>query len=348
MKCKGCGAKLQYNNENKIGYTPKVDGDYCKRCFRLTHYDELDFSMKTGIDPDDIFRQVNQKDALILWVVDLFDFEASMVKGLHRHLPNKDILMVATKRDLLPETLGNDKLARFIFGRLKQFDIHLSGLVVTGKDIENGKMEVMRAVEQLAKGRDIIVLGKANAGKSTLLNALIGENQLTSSRYPGTTLDFNMLSIQGHTFIDTPGLEGNKTVIMDIDEKDLKAILPFETIKPRGFQCKGNQSFAIAGLARLDFYDCSAASIVFYVSNRCDIHRGKIEGAEKLWKEHYGKLLQPTTSHHQFSKQKIPMAKEKMDIVIDGLGWISVSGKIKEIEVTYPQGVNVSFRKAMI
>ena len=40
-KCKGCGVLLQQDDKNAIGYTPKISGDYCQRCFRITHYDDV-------------------------------------------------------------------------------------------------------------------------------------------------------------------------------------------------------------------------------------------------------------------------------------------------------------------
>ena len=66
-------------------------------------------------------------DALILWVVDLFDFEASLLEGMNRHLFGKDVIVVGTKRDLLPETVGSEKLAKFVYGRLKELGIHVKG-----------------------------------------------------------------------------------------------------------------------------------------------------------------------------------------------------------------------------
>lgn len=346
--CKGCGVQMQFLEPTQLGYSPKKGSDYCQRCFRLTHYDDLQLSMKTGIDPTEILKRVDLMDALVVWVVDLFDFESSMMDGIHRHLPGKEILLVATKRDLLPDTMGNEKLGKFILSRSKTYGLQLAGLVVTGKNIEEGSTEVLKAVKQLSKGRPIVVLGKANAGKSTLLNALMKENKLTSSRYPGTTLDFNPLLIEGLNFIDTPGIEGQKTMLMVTEEKDLKNILPYEPIKSRVFQCRGDQSFAIGGLARVDVIACEKASIVFYVSNRLDIHRGKRERADELWKTQYGSLLNPTPQVNNFTKTKVPMWKEKVDVVIDGLGWISISGTVKEIEVHYPKEINVTFRKAMI
>ena len=36
--CKGCGVVLQSSDAAAIGYTPKMEADYCQRCFRIRHY----------------------------------------------------------------------------------------------------------------------------------------------------------------------------------------------------------------------------------------------------------------------------------------------------------------------
>ena len=60
-------------DKNSIGYTPKADADYCQRCFRIRHYDDVTISMKAGaLMGDQVLAQIAQKDALIVWVVDLF------------------------------------------------------------------------------------------------------------------------------------------------------------------------------------------------------------------------------------------------------------------------------------
>ena len=205
-KCKGCGAILQSKVPNAPGYTPKENSDYCQRCFRLIHYDDLMISMRKGIDPDVVMDRISQSDALILWVVDLFDFEAGIIPGLNRHLIGKDIIMVCTKRYILPDTLSEEKIARFVFSRLKENGISIKSLILTSKLERMGVEEVKQAVQLYRKNREVIVMGKANSGKSTLLNNLLGENTLTMSRYPGTTLDFNELEIDGVPYVDTPGI----------------------------------------------------------------------------------------------------------------------------------------------
>ena len=144
--CKGCGVTLQSTDPNAIGYTPKEGSEYCQRCFRLMHYDDLTVSMRTGIDPDQIIEQIAKMDALIIYVVDLFDFEAGMIPGLARKLPDKDILMVCAKRDILPDTLNHEKVARFVFARLKELNIKVKGLVLTSKLHSEGIDDVKEAI----------------------------------------------------------------------------------------------------------------------------------------------------------------------------------------------------------
>ena len=39
--CLGCGVLLQDKDEKKEGYVSDISQNYCKRCFRMTHYHEF-------------------------------------------------------------------------------------------------------------------------------------------------------------------------------------------------------------------------------------------------------------------------------------------------------------------
>ena len=355
--CKGCGVKLQHQNKDMIGYSPKEDAQYCQRCFRIQHYDDVVISMKQGIDSDVVLKKIADKDALVLWVVDLFDFEANLVPGLNRHLLGKDILMVATKRDVLPDTLGNQKLSQFLIARLKEQGIHIEGLIICGDLVKHAMAEdnysideLERAITAYRKGRDVVVMGMANAGKSTLLNAFLGRNDLTTSRYPGTTLDFVSIDMGAYTLYDTPGLTRHDSLLTQVDEAVLKTLLPTKRLKARNYQLRNDQSLAIGGLARLDVAGCVGVSCVGYFADALSIHRGKMEKADDLWKLHMGELLQPAMSK-DFNDMKCfeyPGIEGKLDVVIHGLGWFCISGHVEKVRIYVPKGVNVTFRKAMI
>jgi len=67
----------------------------------------------------------------------------------------------------------------------------------------------------------VAVVGKPNAGKSTLINYLLGEDRLIVSDIPGTTRDAIDSHIQhdgvDYTFIDTAGLRRKKKIYDDIE-----------------------------------------------------------------------------------------------------------------------------------
>lgn len=357
-KCKGCGVVLQNSDKNKIGYTPKIEAEYCQRCFRIKHYDDVMISMKQGVDSDQVMKQLAKLDALFLWVVDLFDFEANMVKGMNRHLQGKDIILVACKRDLLPSSVGNEKIAQFIIARLKEQGIYVKGIVICGDLVKNAKnnnnhsvSEIKKAISLYRDGRNVAVFGMANAGKSTLLNALLDKEALTTSRHPGTTLDLNEIAFEDYILYDTPGLTRYDSTLTLVDDKVLKQIIPTKEINPKKYQLKDNQSLAVGGLVRLDLSGCENVSCVCYFAPGLNIHRGKVENANKLWSEHIGdEILSPTLDQNFTDMKVLESAKKenKIDVVIHGLGWFTLSGKIKNIKVYVNKNVDVTFRGAMI
>ena len=348
-KCLGCGAVLQYTDSQQTGYSPKENVEFCQRCFRIRHYDDPMLNLDTNIDNIRILSEIQKLEALIVWVVDIFDFESNIVEGMNRYFKDKDILLVTTKRDLLPSTLSDSKIAKFILKRLKLYDIYVEGIVVTGQHGQDGKEAALEAINLYRHDRDVVIMGMANAGKSTLINALSAKEQLTISRYPGTTLDFSLNELESFNLIDTPGLNNPHSVLWHVSAKVLKDLIPFKPIKPVIFQLKEPQSFALGGLARIDIYANEGSSAVFYFSERLKVHRGKVSQADKLWENQYEKLLKPTLSL-PFAKKgyQIKCYPNKFDVVIAGLGWITLSGEISKVVVYLNQEINCISREAMI
>lgn len=348
--CKGCGTLMQFECPDALGYSPKKEADYCQRCFRLTHYGDQSLSRVQGIDEEKMMKQVGSMNALIVWVADCFDFEASLLNNLNRHFYKQDVLMIATKRDLLPETLAQDKFERFLKGRLKEEGIQLVDLITTGQGKYEQREKILEVIQKHRKGRDVVIMGKANAGKSTLINKLFKQPVLTVSRYPGTTLELHALEFEDFKIYDAPGLRNESSLLLEVNEKDLKQIVPSKAVRPSVYQIYENQSFAIGGLCRVDVECEGNASVVFYCSSELNIHRGALENADSLWQRHQGKLLSPALqcSFKEMKKKTFPMKGKKMDIAVAGLGWICVSGDIKNVSVWGSKNTQISCRKAMI
>ena len=82
LLCIGCGATIQTEDKGKLGFTPQSalekgleTGElYCQRCFRLRHYNEISDVQLTDDDFLRLRHEVGDSDALVVNVIDIFDF----------------------------------------------------------------------------------------------------------------------------------------------------------------------------------------------------------------------------------------------------------------------------------
>ena len=85
--------------------------------------------------------------------------------------------------------------------------------------------------EALSKGIDVVIIGKPNVGKSSLLNAILNKDRAIVSNIPGTTRDIITESVQiaGYSvnIIDTAGIEKPKNEIekigIELSRKNIKS-----------------------------------------------------------------------------------------------------------------------------
>lgn len=355
--CKGCGVALQNDDPSGLGYVPTLDAQYCQRCYKIRHYGKVTIDMKQGIESNETLDKINAIDGVVFWVVDLFTFEASLISRLNQKLPGKEIIMILTKRDVLPKTLSDEKILNFVSQRLQEENIKVEDILICGYLLKNDEesinnlRKIVSAIHRYRKNRDIIFMGVANAGKSTILNRLMANQDLTISRHPGTTLDLVPIEQDGYTIYDSPGIENRHSILTILSPKDLKTVIPVKPIKPFVSQIFEDQSYAVGGLARLDVVVDGKASVVGYFSRSLPIHRGKRSNADALWQNHLNGMLVPCvdTSLLTMHTFHAPMMEEdKMDVCIHGLGWFCISGDIKEVYVRVHKGIQVTFRKAMI
>ena len=73
--------------------------------------------------------------------------------------------------------------------------------------------------------------------------------------------------------------------------------------------------------------------------------------ADELWQRHYGELLRPIPAgmpYAGWTSTVLTPLGVKEDVVIPGVGWMSLSGTCGQIRVTHPQTLEIKHRKAMI
>lgn len=102
----------------------------------------------------------------------------------------------------------------------------------------------------------------------------------------------------------------------------------------------------------MDFVKGERTSFITHFSNALHIHRTKLEKADQLWQTQAGQVLKPIVEENgqpmAMEKHVYRIGKEKTDVVISGLGWITLVGTGQEITVHAPKGVGVLVRPSLI
>ncbi len=308
LRCYGCGAIIQSEDEKKIGFVPKNALDrsqvLCKRCFRLKNYHQLQATNLSDDDFLEILNKIGEKDCLVVYLVDLFDFNGSLIQGLVRHINYNDVIVVGNKRDILPRSIKDTKIIHWLRRQLKLEGIKPLDVLLTSGKKNYHLDELMQMIDQYRKGRDVYVVGVTNVGKSSLINSL------------------------------------------------LKAydILPQSELRPVNYQLNCKQTLYFGGLARLDFLNGSKTSMTCYFHRRLQIHRTKLENADALYNRH--KTLKPEVEElkdiQSFKTYQFRLPENKVDVVISGLGFVTIHCPNALIEVKAPEQVGVFIREALI
>lgn len=198
-KCIGCGIELQYNDKNKIGYIPENkynDSNYCMRCFRLIHYNDISTNDKE-LSTNYILDKVNKDNIFKIYVVDFLNVNNNTINIYNKIKGNK--LLLINKIDMLDKSINKNNIINNI-KTIYKIDNILSISTLNDNDIN-------MLLNYLNKNNinRCYILGPTNSGKSTLINKLCNNNNLTISNKRNTTLEFINIKLDNLNIIDTPG-----------------------------------------------------------------------------------------------------------------------------------------------
>lgn len=361
IRCYGCGALIQTENEKKIGFVPKnalkQENVLCKRCFRMKNYHELQSTSLTSEDFLNILQTIGEKDCLVVYLIDVFDFNGSMIDGFIRHINDNDMLVVANKRDILPKSVKDTKIKHWLQRQLKEYGIKPLDVYLTSA-VKNYQLDdILEAIHEYRRGRDVYVVGVTNVGKSTFINALLKhytqhENKLliTTSEFPGTTLDLIEIPFDDKTSLyDSPGIVNTHQMAHLVEMDMLKQILPKSELKPVTYQLNDKQTLYFGGLARMDYMNGNPSSFVCFMPKGLTIHRTKLDNADGLYNRHQTLKpeIQAIETIEQMSRYTFKSTDKKCDVVISGLGWIRIEPNI-QVGIIAPKGIGVFIREALI
>ncbi|MBM3919013.1 MAG: tRNA uridine-5-carboxymethylaminomethyl(34) synthesis GTPase MnmE [Sphingomonadales bacterium] len=150
-----------------------------------------------------------------------------------------------------------------------------------------------RAGQMAREGVATVIAGRPNAGKSTLLNALLGEEKAIVSPIPGTTRDVveDVLQIGGVKFrlLDTAGLRVTADSVeqMGVDrtrDRMQRAALVLFVFDPAHHHSPQQVHEELEGLHTGD-------AMVLPVANKCDVPENRLRIDEPEWRSALPNLL---------------------------------------------------------
>ena len=361
--CTGCGVKIQTEEPEHLGYAPTSSLEkevvVCQRCFRLKHYNEVQDVSLTDDDFLKILNGIGQKDALIVKIVDIFDFNGSWLPGIQRFAGKNPVILIGNKADIVPKSVNQNKLIDWMKKESKELGLIPKDVFLVSAAKGKNISEAAAAIDEYRNGKDVYVVGCTNVGKSTFINRIIKEvtgegDIITTSHFPGTTLDIIQIPLDdGKSLIDTPGIINHHQMAHFVDKRDLKTITPKKEIKPKIYQLNEGQTLFFGGLARFDYLSGGRRSFTCYLSNELNIHRTKLENANELYKIHVGEMLTPPREEQlgefpELVRHEFTIKEPKTDIVFSGLGWMTVNEAGAKVAAYVPKGVQVMLRKSLI
>ncbi|MFT8318314.1 MAG: ribosome biogenesis GTPase YqeH [Sporolactobacillus sp.] len=358
--CTGCGIRIQSEDEQAPGFAPKAalerEPVLCRRCFRLKHYNEIQDVPMTADDYLNLLSQISKADALVVYLVDIFDLSGSWISGLQRFIGHNPVLLVGNKEDLLPKSTNSNKLTAWMRRSAKELGLKPVDVLLMSAEKNQGIDEVSQNMDYYRNGKDVYIVGATNVGKSTFINHLIhsaGEDALiTTSHFPGTTLDFIGIPLDdGQTMYDTPGILNPMQAAHFVSTKDYKKIMPSKEIKPKVYQLNDHQTLFLGGLGRIDYEGPGRRSLIVYAAGGLTLHRTKMDNAQDFFERQYGQLLSPPSEPGELPKLKrydFRTDDFSSDIVFSGLGWVTVKGKGARVSAYAPETIGVSIRTSII
>jgi nitric-oxide synthase len=214
---------------------------------------------------------------LAVMVVDMLDVPGSLLGRVRDVVGRNPVFLVGTRADLLPpDAAPAPLLADWLAAAAARRQLAVAGAAVVSARSGDGIPHAVAALRRARLGRDVVVLGAANVGKSAFVRAVVadmaafgspqfdaaaaavGRRLPLASAVPGTTLGrISLAAFQGGgALCDTPGLHLHHRLIHALTPGEVAGLQPRGPLRsvraaPPPPET-GQASYRWGGLVRLD------------------------------------------------------------------------------------------------
>lgn len=361
-RCAHCGVVLQNKNKEKRGYIgidfenyPQESILYCDNCFNQMQINAVNVSQSVSQDVLYILRDAIATDALIVYVVDLFLHNGSLKKELINKIKRNDILVIGSKRDLLPEKASDETIAKFIKDAFVEAGVEPVDVLLVSAS-KNYQIDLLKEeIKKYRKKHDVYVIGSSLSGKSTMIDKLLMnyENKtrkpIHSEIYPGTNSKVMHIPLDNSTSLyELPGLELDDTVIGIVEKNLWKYIIPKKEIKARKIRLSEKETIVVGGLGAISLEEGKTTEMSAYFSEAVEIKKMASKSTDLFFRTNLVRRdLRPVseliTSFMNFDLYEITMPDDNLrhDIGVKGLGFFSFKGQGQTFRCLLPRGAAV-------
>lgn len=334
-RCKGCGAILQKDDPQKVGYSPQLDHDYCQACFRLAHYGEV----KDHFHPDQI-PAIKEK-SLVLMVCSVMALDMLFFYPIHRYAPHVTCTYIINQLDLLPASTNYDELLKRIIKRAKLMKVPYQDIILMSAKHQDDMHHLKQYIESFPM-ENVYLLGVQNAGKTTIYKSLANDQKALAMNKAGLTQEALQSPLNDKQMLyDMPGLFQEGYMHQLFHYETYKKLLVQQTIRPAIYQMKAKQALMIEGLIGLTIYNDQ--TLVCYTNRTVKLHRTSHMRVEELMTQ---QRLPNRIYVTSYDKRTFKVPKGKHQITFADFSFVHVMGPTR-IDVIYPKTMHISLIEAL-
>ena len=362
MRCYNCGTVLQSKNKKDKGYIEAEFLDnhnggnqvlYCQKCYDILK------GVNTGALEQNIDKATTKilddavaTDAMIIWAVDLFTFNGSLIPEVAKKLNSLKVAVIGTHRDLFSSLIKDETLAQYLKERFEEFGITPDSITILGNDDSVDIKALMDKFDKDRQAHDIYLIGSKSSGKTVLINKMLKHYvnktkwPIKTENYRGTNVKVLSIPLSRSSFVyELPGFSLATSVVGKVEKDVQKLIIPRRKIETHYRTLAKGDALAVGSLAYFELYNGKPTAIKFYCAEGVEIKKLNADKVNDFLEENNRKRsLRPVseriTSYRDYDFFEYTMENDGQihDISIEGLGWISFQAKGQVIRVMFPKG----------